>query len=178
MGVWQITLFASGGCGAVVLVGVEFFLPSAGEWYGPRLWQYYLGLPVRVFLSVREGDSLFHVWQWEAGCWCCEGRKKVCCDVVCVCVVNVAVEVSSVVACFRLFLRRCRRIWRAVLALSERVASHGSRWPGDAGRLANTVARCLLGNRTAIRNTFQHMQLCYKQYKNNSSEAKVQDFAC
>lgn len=43
---------------------------------------------------------------------------------VCVHVLNGAVELSSVVACFRLFLRR--GVWRAVLALSERVASHGS----------------------------------------------------
>lgn len=63
-------------------------------------------------------------------------------------VLKVAVEVSSVIACFCFFLR-CG-VLHSVLALPDRVVSHGSWWSGEAGRLANTVARCILGNGTAV----------------------------
>lgn len=64
------------------------------------------------------------------------------CVYVCVCVLKVAVEMSSVIACFCFFLR-CG-ILCSVLALPGQVVSRRSWWS-----VGNTVARCFLGNGTA-----------------------------
>lgn len=131
-------------------------LPSVWEWYGPRLRQDYLGCACGCYPSVRRRQSVLCVAVWGrllvSLLWGEEGllRCTVCARVH---VLNVAVELSSVVAWFRLLLRCCCRVWRAVLALCEREASHSSWWPGGAGRLANAVAGRFLGNGTAVKHT-------------------------
>lgn len=107
-------------------------------------------LAVCVFVCV--------IWQCacEADCRCVcttvdvRGVRRcvisVCEESVCVCVLGVAVDISSLIACFPLFLSSRRRVLWAVLALAKRMTSCCSWWSGKAGRLRSTVTRCILEN--------------------------------
>lgn len=146
MGVWWIVLVVSGDL-TCSLARVQIFT------LGVRMVQF------RATVMLNGKVAGCFIWGRFVGATAVvRGWRKVSCHCLWVCVrvraLKVAVEMSSVIACFCFFLR-CG-ILCSVLALPGWVVSRRSRWSVD-----NTVARCFLVNGAAW-DTFQEGILIHR----------------